>query len=136
MLSENIAIMIRRAESLRYTDIRWHCLHLTVAVKRAYMTAYLCISGSTSLSRIVVLCMSLAHMNFEYKIPVTPTTNIYNRREITQSVYLGLSTCTYEQIVEYGNTWRDYALCSHNCQDFARGLGRYLTGNCEYPRSE
>ena len=50
----------------------------------------------------------------------------YKTREIKDSEYLGPSTCTYEEVVEFTKTWVDYSLCSHNCQDFARGLGKYL----------
>ena len=54
----------------------------------------------------------------------------YNTRKITKSVYVGLSSCTYEQILVYTRTWRNYHLCSHNCQDFAKGLGTYLIREC------
>ena len=54
----------------------------------------------------------------------------YNTRRITKTVYVGLSSCTYNQVLRYINTWDNYDLCSHNCQDFAKGLGIYLTANC------
>ena len=54
----------------------------------------------------------------------------YNTRKITKTVYVGLSSCTYEQILVYTRTWSNYNLCSHNCQDFAKGLGTYLIREC------
>ena len=46
----------------------------------------------------------------------------YNTREITNTTYLGRSSCTYEQVLKFTKTWSNYDLCSHNCQDFAQGL--------------
>ena len=54
-------------------------------------------------------------------------------RSITDIKYLGASSCTYEQVTDYLRIWKsdDFRLCSHNCQDFARGLGTYLTNDCK-----
>ena len=56
----------------------------------------------------------------------------YKTREITKSVYVGLSSCTHQEVVKYSRTWDNYDLCSHNCQDFSRGLEKYLTSDCVY----
>lgn len=54
-------------------------------------------------------------------------------RSTTGNKYLGDSSCTYEQVSEYLKMWNsdDYCLCTYNCQDFARGLGIYLTNDCK-----
>lgn len=56
----------------------------------------------------------------------------YNTRSSYGRTYLGLSSCTYEEVMTFVNAWSNsqYRLCSHNCQDFARGLGKYLTTDC------
>ena len=54
----------------------------------------------------------------------------YNTRRITKTVYVGTSTCTYQEVTKFLRIWVDYDLCSHNCQDFAKGLGKYLTDDC------
>ncbi len=61
--------------------------------------------------------------NYEYKL---------GRRSIADTKYIGLSSCTYDEVQSYVRIWnsKKYKLCSNNCQDFARGLGRYLTGDC------
>ena len=56
------------------------------------------------------------------------------REELGSPVYLGLSNCTYQEVMEFTRIWTAYELCSHNCQDFAKGLGTYLTTNCAYVR--
>ena len=40
------------------------------------------------------------------------------------------ATCTYEQIKKFSKDWTDYELCGHNCQDYARGLEKYINMNC------
>ena len=54
-------------------------------------------------------------------------------RSTTGNIYVGDSSCTYEQVSEYLKMWNsdDYCLCTYNCQDFARGLGTYLTNDCK-----
>lgn len=54
----------------------------------------------------------------------------YNTRVAYDRTRLGQSSCTYDQVQRYLAIWRDYELCSHDCQDFARGLGVYLTTSC------
>lgn len=62
----------------------------------------------------------------------------YNTRSSYDRTYLGLSSCTYEEVMTFVNTWSNsqYRLCSHNCQDFARGLGKYLTTDCARARTK
>lgn len=43
---------------------------------------------------------------------------------------VGYSSCTYQDVkrlIDLWNQYETYSLCSNNCQDFATGLGRYLT---------
>lgn len=61
--------------------------------------------------------------NYEYK-----TRSWYDEKS------LGVSSCTYEQVIKFMDTWGEYKLCSNNCQDFASGLGNYLITDCQYPR--
>lgn len=54
-------------------------------------------------------------------------------RETKRSTLKGESSCTYEDVVKYIDTWDNYDLCSHNCQDFAKGLVEYLQEDCKIP---
>ena len=56
------------------------------------------------------------------------------RRVARDPTYLGLSSCTHEQAKQYLTAWTNYDLFSHNCQDFAKGLGIYLTSDCRGER--
>lgn len=61
--------------------------------------------------------------NYEHNIPKT-------KKDKT----LGTSNCTYEDVLRFTKTWDDYDLCSHNCQDFAKGLRNWLLNDC--PKSD
>ena len=58
----------------------------------------------------------------------------YNKRKIISSKKIGESVCTYEQVIPYLDYWKqeDYRLFSNNCQDFVKGLTKYLESNCVY----
>ena len=58
----------------------------------------------------------------------------YNTRKIISSKKIGESVCTYEQVIPYLDYWKseDYKLFSNNCQDFVKGLTKYLESNCMY----
>ena len=45
------------------------------------------------------------------------------------------ATCTYEQIKQFSEPWTDerYKLLWRNCQDYARGLGKYINMDCSMP---
>ena len=59
----------------------------------------------------------------------------YNTRVAYSRTLLGRSTCPYHRVQDYLNIWVTYELCSHDCQDFVRGLGRYLTTDCSNTNS-
>ena len=46
------------------------------------------------------------------------------------------ATCTYEQIKQFSEPWTNskFKLLQHNCQDYARGLGKYINMNCQMPK--
>ena len=54
------------------------------------------------------------------------------RRASRNPKRLGLSSCTYGQVMEFVTIWskNPYKLFSRNCQHFVKGLGAYLTDNC------
>ena len=53
------------------------------------------------------------------------------RRVARNPIHLGESSCTYEQAKRFLTTWdKKYRLYGRNCQDFAKGLGTYLTSDC------
>ena len=54
-------------------------------------------------------------------------------RSTTEEEYLGESSCTYEEVLPYLEIWKsdEYRLCTHNCQDFAKGLAMYLNDGCK-----
>ena len=56
------------------------------------------------------------------------------REEKRSPIEIGVSSCTYEEVIMFTKTWDEYQLCSYNCQDFAKGLGEYLTADCSYTR--
>ena len=43
---------------------------------------------------------------------------------------VGESSCTYEEVGVFLTNWVNYDLCSHNCQDFTKGLIEYLKTDC------
>ena len=63
--------------------------------------------------------------NYEYRRP--------GGRSITSTNYVGDSSCTYEQVSKFLKTWSssDYRLCSHDCQDFVKGLKTHLKNDCQ-----
>lgn len=65
--------------------------------------------------------------------PLTPYGYKYRRSsDIKSYTLVGYSSCTYEEANEYvNNFYSRYCLCTNNCQDFARGLKRWLVNdNC------
>ena len=57
--------------------------------------------------------------------------------EVTSYNHVGDSDCTYEEVMVFVNDFYNrYCACTHNCQDFAQGLQRWLvTDNCNRVRS-
>ena len=63
--------------------------------------------------------------DYEYRPGARPTFRNEN---------LGLSSCTYNEVLKFINAWDDnYRLLLNNCQHFAKGLGKYLLRDCAPP---
>lgn len=61
-----------------------------------------------------------------------------NGRSKSNEECVGESSCTYEQVLPYLEIWKsdEYRLCTHNCQDFAKGLATYLKDGCKMSSSD
>jgi hypothetical protein len=57
----------------------------------------------------------------------------YRTREASPPEEVGDSSCTYDSVVNFNRLWENYKLCSNNCQNYAKGLGQYLIGDCTMP---
>jgi hypothetical protein len=55
-------------------------------------------------------------MEHAYRIPVDRTTNTEHVKHHRRK-----------------RLWENYKLCSNNCQNYAKGLGQYLIGDCTMP---
>ena len=69
--------------------------------------------------------------------PPSPYGYKYTSSNTKSYTRVGYSDCTYEEAMVFVNDFYSrYCLCTHNCQDFARGLQRWLvTDNCNRVRS-
>jgi hypothetical protein len=56
-----------------------------------------------------------------------------NRRQVKRITKEGYSYCSYNEVKTFINRWKErngeYALYENNCQDFVKGLNKYLKGS-------